>query len=141
MTDTSACRIEELEHTAEIGVRVRAATPANLFACAGLALGRLAESISSQPGELRTLEVSVDSSDVESLMVDWLSEIVYLQETSGHSFQSIDVTLWSPTHLEARLTGSRSADAPRLHFKGVTYHSLRVEPEGSGWVAEVFFDI
>jgi len=78
------CDYEELEHTAEIGLRVRAATPAALFACAATGMFAL---IDAQPGEQRMRHVvTIESSDAESLLVDWLSELLYWHERDGEIY-------------------------------------------------------
>lgn len=133
------CEFEELAHTAEIGLRVRAESPARLFACAGMALfaltGAAAETVEVEQA------VTVESPDVESLLVDWLSELVYLYETGGCAFHEIEVTEWSPQRLVATVRGGRPAGPPRLHVKAVTYHDLAVGEAGGGWEAQVYLDI
>ena len=133
------CEFEELAHTAEIGLRVRAATPGRLFACAGMALFALTGAVPQAAEAERT--VTVESPDVESLLVDWLNELVYLYETTGCAFHEIEVTEWSPQRLAATVRGGRPAAPPRLHVKAVTYHDLSVHASGAGWEARVFLDI
>lgn len=133
------CEFEELGHTAEIGLRVRAPVPGRLFACAGMALfalsGAAAEAVEIERA------VVVESPDAESLLVDWLSELVYLYETTGCAFHAIEVTEWSPQRLAATARGGRPIELPRLHVKAVTYHDLYVREIDAGWEAQVFLDI
>jgi SHS2 domain-containing protein len=133
------CEFEELSHTAEIGLRVRAATPGQLFACAGMGLFALTGAVPAAVEVERT--VAVESPDVESLLVDWLSELVYLYETTGCAFHGITVTEWSPQRLVATVCGGRPTALPRLHVKAVTYHDLAVRGRDGGWEAQVFLDI
>ena len=91
------------------------------------------------PGEWR--DVSVDSFDPESLMVDWLGELLYLYETTDRVIAAAEVTDWSPTHLTARVELRPSSAAPAMHIKAVTYHQLQVTEEEDGWMAQVYFDI
>jgi len=134
-------QVEELSHTAEVGLRVRASTPAALYARMATAMFEL---IDAQPdpqaaGEWR--EVAVDSFDAESLMVDWLGELLYLYETTDQVTAAADIITWSPTRLTARVELRPSAATPAMHIKAVTYHQLRVVEEGDGWMAQVYFDI
>ena len=133
------CEFEELAHTAEIGLRVRAAAPGPLFACAGMALFALTGATSGRIEIER--DVTVESLDAESLLVDWLSELVYLYETTGCAFHDIEVTEWSPQRLAATVRGGRPAMPPRLHVKAVTYHDLHVRRTGAQWEVQVFLDI
>lgn len=135
------CRIEELGHTADIGLRIRADSPRALFACAGQAMFDLAGAKTDNAGPSNQRSVVVTSIDVESLLVDWLSELLYLHETTGEVYTDCLVTSWSPTRLEATVEGGPPAQPPILHIKAVTYHQLRVVEEEGGWLAQVYFDI
>jgi len=133
------CDYEELEHTAEIGLRVRAATPAALFACAATGMFAL---IDAQPGEQRVRHVvTIESSDAESLLVDWLSELLYWHERGGEIYDQPEITRWSPTRLEAIVVGRAARTPPSTSIKAVTYHGLRLAEEADGWVAEIYFDV
>ena len=68
---------EEVEHTADVALRVRGATLAELFANA--ARGMLALALGGDPvpaGQDRT-EILLSAPDPETLLVDWLTELVY----------------------------------------------------------------
>lgn len=85
--------------------------------------------------------VSLTAVDAESLLVDWLNELLYLHETTGDVFTRYELAAWSPTRLEATVSGGPPAQRPRLHIKAVTYHQLHVAQTAVGWTADVFFDI
>jgi SHS2 domain-containing protein len=135
------CTHEELGHTADIGLRVQAPDPAALLACAAqgmFALMRL------EPGEqLDLLEIALDNSaDFESLLVDWLNELLYHYETTGNLLDDIVVRHWSATSLYATAIVRRCAVPAEMQIKAVTYHQLRVaQSADTTWLAEVFFDI
>jgi SHS2 domain-containing protein len=135
------CSVEEVGHTAEIGLRLRAAAPDALFACAGEAMFALTGVTVDADAPATERTVRIQAPDMESLLVDWLNELVYLFETTGEVFTEIEVVGWSPEELEAIVRGRRPLDAPRLHVKAVTYHDLAVRPDGDGWLAQVTFDI
>ena len=78
------CRYEELAHTAEVGVRVDAASADALYACAARAMFALLHMEPDRDADdVRPSTSSVESVDAESLMVDWLGELLYLHETTG----------------------------------------------------------
>jgi len=135
------CLIEELSHTAEIGVRVQAHTPEELFACTAQAMFRLLRVRLDTRGEAGHRLVTIDSIDGESLMVDWLNELVYLHEISKLIFTEYTILRWTATHLEAEIYGYPASGAPALHIKAVTYHQLVILADTNGWTAQVFFDI
>ena len=139
--DLRGCTFEELGHTAEIGMRVRAAAPADLFICAGRAMFALIGAEADPNAELFETLMTLEAIDMESLMVDWLSELVYLHETTGVIFEHIVILHWSPTALSATVSGRRAGQTPHMQIKAVTYHDLVVQPESDGWVAQIYFDI
>jgi SHS2 domain-containing protein len=133
------CDYEELSHTAEVGLRVRAGTPAALFMCAAAGMSAI---MGAQPGERDVRrEVVVESLDAESLLVDWLSELIYLHEITGAIYDQGEITNWTPTRLEATVVGGAPASPPQRSIKAVTYYGLRLAEEAGGWLAEVYFDI
>jgi SHS2 domain-containing protein len=135
------CLIEELGHTAEIGVRVQAGSAEELFACTAQAMFGLLRVHPDESRQATPRLVTIDSIDGESLLVDWLNELVYLYETSGLIFTQYKILAWSATHLEAEVSGYRSNGVPALQIKAVTYHQLLLRGDANGWTAQVFFDI
>jgi SHS2 domain-containing protein len=136
MTD---CSYEELSHTAEVGMRVRAATRESLFGCAARGLFMIAGVEASSEPVQRT--ITIESIDPQSLLVDWLSELIYLHETTGEVYEAIAIDSWTPTRLTAMLSGGRATEPVARSIKAVTYYGLRLEQTEDGWLAEVYFDI
>lgn len=135
------CQTEELAHTSEIGLRAHAASLGDLFACLCRAMIALTGVQADEHAAPLTLEVDVSAGDVESLLVDWLNEVLYLHEVTGIVPQAVTVHTITPSAIQATVSG-RAAQAPsELQIKAVTYHQLVVVPENSEWKAEVFFDI
>lgn len=135
------CHYEELEHTAEVGVRVHAPGPEALYACAARAMFSLLNVEPDTQPRAASHRLVVESSDAESLMVDWLDELLFLHETTGTIVTECDVNRWSPDRLEASITCNPPLEPPSTHIKAVTYHQLSVVDTGDGWQAEVYFDI
>ena len=68
---------ETFDHTADLGLRVRAADLSTLFAEAGLAL---LSSLVEDPGAVRPerrLDIELPADDVEYLLFDWLKALLY----------------------------------------------------------------
>ena len=132
-----------LEHTADIGFRAWGASPAELFqnaACAMMAIAADTDSIE----EREELSVELTAEDYESLMVDWLSEVLYLFDASRFAARRFVVDEISPRGLRARLLGE-PRDPQRhpweLIVKAVTYHELKVVEKNGRWETEVYLDI
>jgi SHS2 domain-containing protein len=136
-------KFEILEHTADIGFRARGITPADLFASAALAL----ESIAIRAGHVEEREVyrlEASGAGYESLLVNFLSEVLYYLDGKRIVFRRFEFEHISPNEVRARGHGEpRDANRQpsRLVVKGVTYHQLEVREEEGSWVAVVFLDV
>ncbi len=135
---------EVLEHPADIGFRAFGATLPELYANAAMAM----LSIADDPAAVEPREeyrLAVESGDRESLMVDWLSEVLYWFDGKRIAFHDVEVrVLEGERRIEGVARGERREGGrhrARLIVKAVTYHQLKVEECGGQWVAEVFLDI
>jgi SHS2 domain-containing protein len=133
---------ELIDHTADVGIRVTAASPAALFETAALALtGLMTDTATVEPKLERTLELQEESLDL--LLVCWLQEILYLVDTEGLVFSVFEVRI-EGARLQATLRGETFN--PEVHprksdVKAVTYHHLEVTTHGDGWEARVIVDV
>ena len=133
-------RFEELDHTADVGIRAYGATVEELFenAAAGL-FSLIVELETVKPrGEV---EVKVTAEDLETLMVNWLQELLFLHETQHLVFCDFDVAI-EKLDLTGRARGEaidKRRHELKLAVKAVTYHRLKVDPAKG--VAEIIFDI
>ena len=134
------CTIEELAHTAEVGLRLRAGSPEALFACAARGMFGLLHTQATTTRLENNRVVAIESIDRESLLVDWLNELLFLYATTGALYEC-EVARWSPTYMEAILTGCTPQTPPSMEIKAVTHHQVRVAEIDQEWVAEVYFDI
>lgn len=133
-------RWEEIEHTADVGIRAFGTTPGELFANAAEGMFSLVADLEGvRPvGEV---EVRGSADDLPSLLVKWLSDLLYLHETEHLLFRSFDVRV-EGTSLQGRARGEaidKKRHELKLAIKAVTYHRLSVDLERG--VAEIIFDI
>lgn len=139
---------ELLEHTADAGVRVRAATLEELFEKTAAAMYDLIADVDAVAHDLFrgaiVDEIRVEALDTETLLVAWLGEVLSLGMVGGILFGAFEVRTLTETTLEARAWG-KTLDARvhrfRTELKAVTYHDLSVRREGGEWVAQVIFDV
>jgi len=137
--------VEVFDHTADIGVRVTAASLDQLFAEAGRAVAML---VIENPDaiELRhTITIDIEDDDLEALFVDWLRELIYRVDAERLLLREFCVRLSDgDRRLRAECRGE-AADwtrhRPEHELKAVTYHQLRVAQTPTGWEASVIFDI
>ena len=134
---------EILEHTADVGLRVRAPDLPLLFAEAARALFSVIVANPEAVRPLRKIDLHVEAAARDDLLRDWLAELLYAFETRRLLLCEFDVRL-DESGLSATARGEPlDHDRHELstEVKAVTYHHLKVEPEGDGWVAEVILDI
>ncbi|MFL5331437.1 MAG: archease [Gemmataceae bacterium] len=134
---------ETFDHTADLGLRIRAANQETMFAEAGLALTAcLVDDIATvRPLQRETFEIAGD--DAEYLLFDWLRELLLRFETRKMLFCDFQITM-TPNGLSANVSGEPLDPArhPLGHeVKAITYHGLKCERDGDTWLAEVIVDI
>jgi SHS2 domain-containing protein len=134
---------EILEHTADIGFRVRGSTQAELFESAAEALVSIAIEV-DDVSPRQPYPLAAAGEDLESLLVNWLSEVLFWLDARQVAMRRFEVRELAPTRLTAHAFGEpRNPERhhARLVVKGVTYHQLRIWQDENGWWAEVFLDI
>ena len=128
----------EIEHTADRSIEVWAHTPGELFEQAARGLFSLMTDL-SQITPLRHHEVILDMDDLESILVDWLNELLYWHETRGEIYSEFRVSL-ERGKLHARFAG-RPAEPTSAVVKAATFHNLLVQQDDAGiWRATIVFD-
>jgi SHS2 domain-containing protein len=132
-----------LEHPADIGFRAFGNDLTELFANAALAMLSIAgDPEAAEPRE--EYRIAVESGDRESLMVDWLSEVLYWFDGRRIAFREFTVTELTDSAIQAVGRGEpRDPERHRVNIivKAVTWHQLRVEQREGQWVAEIYLDI
>ncbi len=135
----SPVRYEEIEHTADVGIRAYGRTASEIFAAAAEGMFSLiADPANVEPkGEV---EIRLTAEDLPKLLVAWLSELLFLHETQRLLFSRFDVRVRGRS-LRAHVRGEsidKSRHELKLAIKAVTYHRLSVDVTKG--VAEVIFD-
>lgn len=134
---------ETFEHTADLGLRVRAADLPTLFAEAGMGLFSIVAGDLAQIRLTQTAAIRLEGDRRDELFFDWLSELLYQFETKRLLLGRFDVRLHEQG-LEAVVAGEPwDPQRHRLEHevKAITYHGLKVEQTPDGWLAEVVVDI
>ena len=132
-----------LEHTADIGFEAFGATRGEVFANAARALINLIVDLDTiQPtGEV---PLQINGPDPESVLVNWLSEILFLHDAEGWLFRDFEIQNLQDDSLKALARGEkfqRSRHQAKLQVKAITYHQLALEKTPWGWRAQVYVDI
>ncbi len=134
---------EFFEHTADLGLRVRAADLNGLFAEVARALfSVVVEDLDTVVASQR-LEIRIAGTDREFLLFDWLRALLYHFDAEHLLFSRFEAKVG-----EDGLTGEAWGELmdparhePNHEVKAITYHGLKVEKTADGWLAEVIVDI
>ncbi len=131
---------ENLEHTADLKIRAWGKTKEELFA--NMAAG-IMENIGGkgvERGRGVKGKFKIESTDLEALLVDFLSQLVYLSDLHNAVFDEFKIKISNDRELQAEVSGHK-VKRFALEIKAVTYHELVIKRKGRQWLAEVLFDI
>ena len=129
---------EEIEHTADWSIRVWAPNHAELFRQAALGMIFLSElEIDIANPVVETLELN--AIDLESLLVSFLSELVFLAEQDDLGFDRFELSI-DGLMLHAKISGGKIVNRKK-EIKAVTYHNLAVTETESGYQVVIVFDV
>ena len=134
---------EIIDHTADVGIIAYGADARQLFSNAALALFSLITDTGSIEEKLQhALEIS--SQDRDSLLVEWLNELIYLFDARHILFTRFEIESLSHNQLKATCYGESfdpSRHKIKTGVKAATYHMLKVDEDSQGYKAQVIFDI
>jgi SHS2 domain-containing protein len=131
---------ELLPHTADLRVRIEAATLEELFRDALRAMMTCAEARPDLDSTTIYREIAVTSVDRTALLVDFLNEALALSIVEREMYVDVRFRTLGSTDLAATLVGTRAAFGDEI--KAVTYHEADVVESGdSRWTTVLVFDI
>ena len=133
---------EFINHTADVGIIAYGADMSQAFANAARALFSLITEL-DDVAEVIQRDIELTATDVESLLAEWLNELVYQFDTESILFKRFDIIQFNNTRLKARGYGEkvdRSKHKLKIGVKAATYHMLKVD-KGDGCRVQVLFDI
>lgn len=146
-----------LDHTADVGMDVEAASLEELLHRAALGMlallrgdeeeGGLAAGpvLGAAPSEDRSpgpaaVPIELGADDPVGLLAGWLRELLFLHEVRGEDYVGLEVDRLDERTLAGRIVTRTDGRAER-EIKGVTYHELAVTETGGRWRARVIFDV
>ena len=131
--------IEEIEHTADWAIRVRAQKLSSLFEKAAKGMVDLIGRVGDESG-LMARPITLQAADLETLLVSWLEELLFILETENLLLSSSNVQLPSETQLLATI-GLLPVEERWKEIKAVTYHDLEVRETSKGYEVTIVFDV
>jgi len=131
-----------INHTADVGITAYGADINQAFANAARALFSLITELDNVE-EVLYRDIELTAADQESLLVEWLNELLYLFDVENIIFKRFDITRLDNTKLKARSYGEKvnsSKHKLKIGVKAATYHMLKVDRD-DGCQVQVLFDI
>ncbi len=132
-----------IEHTADIGIRVKSLSLGGLFKKAGLAIADLSlERQKTRYPEKHKIAIKQKATNLEELFVNWINELLSVSAVESLAFENIQINQINKNFVDAVAVGSDIRNYKiNTEIKAATYHQLKVKKTGLIWQAEVIFDV
>jgi SHS2 domain-containing protein len=132
-----------IDHTADVGVKAYGKTIAECFENAAKGMFDIITD-NSEIESIGQYDISLESPDLEQLLIDWLSELLFLNSAKNLVFGFFKIKLDEKNKsLTATVFGEKyniSKHKIGAEIKAVTYHMLEVKKKKPFHV-QVLFDI
>ena len=129
---------KEISHTADWAISVWGEDIESLFIDAALGMYSLM-GIQTNPSDVKKTKVILNGDDPESLLVSFLSELLYIIENNDSLFDKINLNINGKT-LIAQLNGHGILSIQKV-IKAVTYHNLEIINSNGLVQTEIVFDV
>ena len=134
-------KFEILEHKADLKIRVFGKTKEELFQNALFGMTESMKPEIKKPEEKTKRRIKIKSLDLPSLLVDFLSEILYLTQVNKEIYREIKFKKFTDTELQGEVIGQK-VERFGQDIKAVTYYDLNVyQKKDKTWEATILFDI
>ena len=134
---------ELIDHTADVGVKAYGTNLSEAFEHAAKAMFDIITD-NSEIENTGQYEIILEAPDLEQLLVDWLSELLFLNSANNLVFGFFKVELDEKNNsLKGRVFGEKftlSKHKIGTEIKAVTYHMLEVRKK-KPYHVQVLFDI
>ena len=134
---------EELEHTADVKMRITAPDFLSLLAESGDAMASVLYGDFAKEPETLTVEIEAEGEDSSELVVNFLSELLFLTEV-----EYLVPLSYSIAQKGNRVFGTvsgiefdRTKHAGGICVKGISYSGLSLEETAEGFELTIIFDI
>lgn len=131
---------EEVEHTADWALLVRGSDRHALFENAARGMLELIGGDPRTDAPIQTWRVRVEAADWETLLVDWLTELLIRIEEDHVLITEVEIQGFDPYQLQATVQGQPSQGFYK-HIKAVTFHNLVIQSTQEGYETTIVFDV
>ena len=139
---------EIIEHTADVGLKANGATLKELFENAAKGMFEIIRGEDKVEGLKsnikRNIQVKKEVEGLEGLLVDWLSELLYIFNKDQIIFSNFKIQELEKNRLVAESSGKKIDPASatfQTEIKAVTFHNLKIEEAVDGFSCTIIFDV
>lgn len=142
---------ELIDHTADLQIHVYGATLEDLFrhALCGMFQAIKPDIAGCEIKDDRIVckelprnhEINIESPDRDALLIDFLSQALYLSDVHNEAYLDVIIHALSDTMLHATLHGAPIKGFANVEIKAVTYHEVHIEMKDGVWQTDIVFDI
>ena len=133
-------KYEILEHTGDVKIKVYGNTKEELFENAMLGMMAVSKP-KPKVQNPKQKSIKIQSPDINTLLVDFLSEVNYLRQVDREVYERVRFTKFSDVDLEGELEGYEVEEFGE-DIKAVTFHDLEIHQNPQGlWETIIVFDV
>jgi SHS2 domain-containing protein len=134
--------VTEIGTTADTAILIVSTSLSALFATAGWAYTDLIADISKIKPDIEKA-ISIQSDNLEMLLIDWLSELLYVFDTQKLLFSKFNTSV-KDTSLQADIAGQKAefkTHEYKNEVKAATWHGLKIDHDAGLYRAQILFDV
>jgi SHS2 domain-containing protein len=132
-----------IDHTADMGVVAWGKDLKEVFVNAARAVFNFMVDLKKVRPE-KEVKIEVEAEDLETLLIEWINELLYHFESKRMLFSKFIVEEVSEGKLVAKALGEKinpKRHSVKEYIKACTYHLLKVEESRDGWRAQFICDV
>jgi len=136
-------RYEQIDHTADIGIKVYGKDLKELFTNAAFAMFDIMADLQGLKGSV-TVDIKKDAANSEELLIEWLDELLYNFYTKTLIFNDFQIIELDEKHIIGRATGrhvGENRSRLKTEIKAATYHELKIEKKDDIFQTQLIFDV
>jgi SHS2 domain-containing protein len=134
-----------IEHTADIGLKVRAEDYNQLFIFAARGMFNIIGHVCRKIKSTKVYKIHTQANNKEELLISWLSELLTLSDINNillFNFQIKSLTKFSISASAEAVDMNNPAIQTKTQIKAVTYHNVNITQKNNKLIqAQVFFDV
>jgi len=140
MPEKNKLDYEILDHPADLKIRAYGDNLPELFLNMFKGMFESCRPIIEDKSPIITRKIEIKASDLESLLINFLSEALYLSDVNNETYFKVNFKKLDKGGLMAEIKG-RKVKKINLEIKAVTWHDLKIDKKDNLWQATVLFDI